>query len=80
LKEAGMTVLFPPKPSAPRLGARHCGARVLTAVPTSPVSRFVGTTNDDDQVPAADALFVMVPWSTGKTARPPGDGYEYNDS
>jgi hypothetical protein len=70
LKEAGMTVMFPPKP-APHLGARDRHGRVLTAVPTSLVSH---------DVPAADALFGTVQLSPGKTARPPGDGYEYNDS
>jgi hypothetical protein len=70
LKEAGMTVMFPPKPPAPHFGARHRCGRVLTAVPTSPVSRFVGTTNDDDdEVQAADALLGMV---RGAPAKPPG--------
>ena len=47
-EEAGMTVMFPPKPPAPPLGARHGRGRVLTAVPASPASRFIGPTNDDD--------------------------------
>jgi hypothetical protein len=75
-----MTVMFPPKPPVPHLGARHRRGRVLTAVPRSSVSRFIGTTNDDEQVPATDALFGMVQWSPGRAARPPGGTYEYNDS
>jgi hypothetical protein len=80
LKEAGMTVMFPPKPPAPHLGARHRRGRVPTAVPASPVSRLIGATRDDDHFPAADALFGMMQWGPGTAARPPGDGYEYNDS
>jgi predicted alpha-1,2-mannosidase len=48
--------------------------------PASLVNPFIGTTNQGNTFPGADAPFGMVQWSPDTTSRPPGGGYEYNDS
>jgi predicted alpha-1,2-mannosidase len=55
-------------------------AAALVSDPASLVNPFIGTTNQGNDFPGADAPFGMVQWSPDTTSRPPGGGYEYNDS
>jgi predicted alpha-1,2-mannosidase len=48
--------------------------------PASLVNPFIGTTNQGNDFPGASAPFGMVQWSPDTNSRPPGGGYEYNDS
>ena len=52
----------------------------LVSDPASLVDPFIGTTNQGNDFPGADVPFGMVQWSPDTTSRPPGGGYEYNDS
>jgi predicted alpha-1,2-mannosidase len=55
-------------------------AAAAVSNPASLVNPFIGTTNQGDDFPGADAPFGMVQWSPDTPSRPPGGGYEYNDS
>ncbi|MEV6839738.1 lectin [Streptomyces sp. NPDC051133] len=48
--------------------------------PASLVNPFLGTSNDANDFPGADVPFGMVQWSPDTPSRPPGGGYQYNDS
>jgi predicted alpha-1,2-mannosidase len=52
----------------------------LVTDPASLVNPFIGTTNQGNDFPGASAPFGMVQWSPDTNSRPPGGGYEYNDS
>ena len=52
----------------------------LVTDPASLVNPFIGTTNRATTSPAPTLPFGMVQWSPDTTSRPPGGGYEYNDS
>lgn len=56
------------------------GKAVLVASPATVVNPFIGTSNEANDFPGADVPFGMVQWSPDTTSRPPGGGYEYNDS
>jgi predicted alpha-1,2-mannosidase len=59
------------------------GATASSALMTDPaslVNPFIGTTNQGNDFPGASAPFGMVQWSPDTSSRPPGGGYEYNDS
>ncbi|GAA1032926.1 MULTISPECIES: lectin [Amycolatopsis] len=62
--------------SGPVQAAEHRAA----ADPAGLVNPFIGTTNQANDFPGADAPFGMVQWSPDTNSRPPGGGYEYNDS
>jgi predicted alpha-1,2-mannosidase len=64
--------------AAPTSPAARAAAQVSN--PASLVNPFIGTTNQGNTFPGADAPFGMVQWSPDTTSRPPGGGYEYNDS
>jgi predicted alpha-1,2-mannosidase len=55
-------------------------AAALVTDPASLVNPFIGTSNQADDFPGADAPFGMVQWSPDTPSRPDGGGYEYNDS
>ncbi|WP_063740016.1 lectin [Amycolatopsis jejuensis] len=55
-------------------------AAQAVADPASLVNPFIGTTNDANDFPGADAPFGMVQWSPDTNSRPPGGGYNYKDS
>ncbi|MFE6886750.1 lectin [Streptomyces sp. NPDC057694] len=61
-----------PAVAAPRPAA-------LVTAPATLVNPFIGTTNQANDFPGADAPFGMVQWSPDTPSRPPGGGYEYND-
>ncbi|WP_370384236.1 lectin [Catenulispora sp. GAS73] len=63
--------------AAPASAAAHAA---LVSDPASLVNPFIGTTNNADDFPGADAPFGMVQWSPDTPSRPDGGGYEYNDS
>ena len=65
--------------AAPAVPA-HAAAAALVSDPASLVNPFIGTTNQADDFPGADAPFGMVQWSPDTPSRPDGGGYEYNDS
>jgi len=52
----------------------------LVADPASAVNPFIGTTNEADDFPGADAPFGMVQWSPDTPNRPAGGVYEYGDN
>jgi predicted alpha-1,2-mannosidase len=52
----------------------------LVANPATVVNPFIGTSNQANDFPGADVPFGMVQWSPDTSSRPPGGGYEYNDS
>ncbi|SEN90580.1 lectin [Actinacidiphila rubida] len=52
----------------------------LVTSPATVVNPFIGTSNQANDFPGADVPFGMVQWSPDTTSRPPGGGYEYNDS
>lgn len=52
----------------------------LVTSPATVVNPFIGTTNQANDFPGADVPFGMVQWSPDTPSRPPGGGYEYNDS
>ncbi|MFE2533113.1 lectin [Streptomyces sp. NPDC059371] len=56
------------------------GEAAFVASPATVVNPFIGTTNEANDFPGADVPFGMVQWSPDTTSRPPGGGYEYNDS
>ncbi|MFJ8137346.1 lectin [Streptomyces sp. NPDC096013] len=56
------------------------GKAALVASPAAVVNPFIGTSNEANDFPGADVPFGMVQWSPDTTSRPPGGGYEYNDS
>ncbi|MGW3909924.1 lectin [Streptomyces sp. NPDC005070] len=56
------------------------GEAALVASPATVVNPFIGTSNEANDFPGADVPFGMVQWSPDTTSRPPGGGYEYNDS
>jgi predicted alpha-1,2-mannosidase len=58
----------------------RAAAAAAVSNPASLVNPFIGTTNGGDTFPGADAPFGMVQWSPDTTSRPPGGGYQYNDS
>ncbi|KAB1988337.1 hypothetical protein F8144_13860 [Streptomyces triticiradicis] len=62
---------------APAWGA---GKAALVTSPATVVNPFIGTSNEANDFPGADVPFGMVQWSPDTTSRPPGGGYEYNDS
>ena len=55
-------------------------AAALVSDPASVVNPFIGTTNNANDFPGADAPFGMVQWSPDTPSRPVGGGYQYNDS
>jgi predicted alpha-1,2-mannosidase len=59
---------------------RAAAGAALVSDPASLVNPLIGTTNGGDDFPGADAPFGMVQWSPDTPSRPPGGGYEYNDS
>jgi predicted alpha-1,2-mannosidase len=65
--------------AAPAVPA-HAAAAALVSDPAALVNPFIGTTNQADDFPGADAPFGMVQWSPDTPSRPDGGGYEYNDS
>ncbi|WP_037841047.1 lectin [Streptomyces sp. NRRL F-5126] len=70
-----------PAQAAP--AAVHAAAKKADALVTSPaslVNPFIGTSNQANDFPGADVPFGMVQWSPDTPSRPPGGGYEYNDS
>ncbi|MER7982740.1 lectin [Streptomyces sp. NPDC095817] len=52
----------------------------LVTSPATVVNPFIGTSNQANDFPGADVPFGMVQWSPDTPSRPPGGGYEYNDS
>ncbi|MCA1218650.1 lectin [Streptomyces sp. 8L] len=52
----------------------------LVTSPAALVNPFIGTSNQANDFPGADVPFGMVQWSPDTPSRPPGGGYEYNDS
>ncbi|MFB7244135.1 hypothetical protein CW362_08485 [Streptomyces populi] len=56
------------------------GKAAFVASPATVVNPFIGTSNEANDFPGADVPFGMVQWSPDTTSRPPGGGYEYNDS
>ncbi|MBY8882115.1 lectin [Actinacidiphila acidipaludis] len=60
--------------------AHAAGRAALVSDPGALVNPFIGTSNQADDFPGADAPFGMVQWSPDTTSRPEGGGYEYNDS
>ncbi|MGC4982094.1 lectin [Streptomyces sp. DT193] len=56
------------------------GKAALVASPATVVNPFIGTSNEANDFPGADVPFGMVQWSPDTPSRPPGGGYEYNDS
>ncbi|MFV8183736.1 lectin [Streptomyces sp. AF1B] len=52
----------------------------FVASPATVVNPFIGTSNQANDFPGADVPFGMVQWSPDTPSRPPGGGYEYNDS
>ncbi|MFI9810075.1 lectin [Streptomyces sp. NPDC052301] len=69
---------------AQALPAHPTAARQAQAAPVSDpaslVNPFLGTSNDANDFPGADVPFGMVQWSPDTPSRPPGGGYQYNDS
>ncbi|MGW5351458.1 lectin [Streptomyces sp. NPDC004031] len=63
---------------APATAAARAAALVTS--PATLVNPLVGTTNQANDFPGADVPFGMVQWSPDTPSRPPGGGYEYNDS
>jgi predicted alpha-1,2-mannosidase len=55
-------------------------ATALVADPAAAVNPFIGTANDGNDFPGADAPFGMVQWSQDTVSRPDGGGYAYGDS
>ena len=55
-------------------------ATALVADPAAAVNPFIGTANDGNDFPGADAPFGMVQWSPDTVSRPDGGGYAYGDS
>ncbi|MGN5635963.1 lectin [Streptomyces sp. AC154] len=51
----------------------------LVTAPATLVNPFIGTSNQANDFPGADAPFGLVQWSPDTPSRPPGGGYEYND-
>jgi predicted alpha-1,2-mannosidase len=68
-----------PAMASPAFPAATAAAAAVSN-PASLVNPFIGTTNQGNDFPGADAPFGMVQWSPDTTSRPPGGGYEYNDS
>ncbi|MCS0606308.1 lectin [Streptomyces sp. LP11] len=66
-------LVAPPAAAAPRSGA-------LATAPAGLVNPFIGTSNEANDFPGADVPFGMVQWSPDTPSRPPGGGYEYNDT
>ncbi|MFF3415824.1 lectin [Streptomyces sp. NPDC002698] len=56
------------------------GKAAPVASPATVVNPFIGTSNEANDFPGADVPFGMVQWSPDTPSRPPGGGYEYNDS
>ena len=52
----------------------------LVTDPASLVDPFIGTTNQGNDFPGADSPFGMFQWSPDTNSRPPGGGYEHNDT
>src|SRR5579862_9615638 len=67
-------------PAALLLPRQAAAASAAVTDPASLVNPFIGTENNDDEFPGADAPFGMVQWSPDTTSRPDGGGYSYNDS
>jgi predicted alpha-1,2-mannosidase len=76
---AGSLILSSAATAAPAAPAK-AAAPAAVSNPASLVNPFIGTTNQGNTFPGADAPFGMVQWSPDTTSRPPGSGYEYNDS
>ncbi|MFD6921527.1 lectin [Streptomyces sp. NPDC059944] len=60
--------------------AAAAGKAALVTSPATVVNPFIGTSNQANDFPGADVPFGMVQWSPDTPSRPPGGGYEYNDS
>ncbi|MET7744347.1 lectin [Streptomyces sp. NPDC005385] len=60
--------------------AAAAGKAALVTSPATLVNPFIGTSNQANDFPGADVPFGMVQWSPDTPSRPPGGGYEYNDS
>src|SRR5579862_3054972 len=67
-------------PAALLLPRQAAAASAAVTDPASLVNPFIGTENNDDDFPGADAPFGMVQWSPDTTSRPDGGGYSYKDS
>jgi putative alpha-1,2-mannosidase len=67
-------------PAALLLPRQADTASAAVTDPASLVNPFIGTENDGDDFPGADAPFGMVQWSPDTTSRPDGGGYSYKDS
>src|SRR5262245_61899625 len=65
-----------PGPSA---GALEYSSAAVTDAAAA-VNPFIGTANDGDDFPGADAPFGMLQWSPDTVSRPDGGGYAYADS
>jgi predicted alpha-1,2-mannosidase len=65
-----------PGPSA----AADPSTTALVTDPAAEVNPFIGTANDGNDFPGADAPFGMVQWSPDTVSRPDGGGYAYADS
>src|SRR6202042_659123 len=63
----------------PGPAASPAGAAVVT-YPAAAVNPFIGTANDGNDFPGADAPFGMLQWSPDTVSRPEGGGYAYGDS
>ncbi|MFF0189277.1 lectin [Streptomyces sp. NPDC005244] len=60
--------------------AAAAGKAALVTSPATVVNPFIGTSNQANDFPGADVPFGMVQWSPDTPSRPPGGGYEYDDS
>src|SRR5882724_11193067 len=67
-------------PGAPAGAASLPVGGGLVADPASAVNPFIGTANQGNDFPGADAPFGMVQWSPDTSSRPDGGGYAYGDS
>jgi predicted alpha-1,2-mannosidase len=68
------SLILPGSPAGAAAGA------VLVSDPAALVSPLIGTANQGDDFPGADAPFGMVQWSPDTPSRPDGGGYAYGDS
>jgi predicted alpha-1,2-mannosidase len=73
---AALTGSIAPSASA----AAHAAAAALVSDPAALVNTFIGTSNNANDFPGADAPFGMVQWSPDTPSRPDGGGYLYGDS
>ena len=80
LSAAAAAVLMATAPLVPASATAAAAPQQVTD-PASLVNPFIGTSNNGDTFPGADAPFGMVQWSPDtKPNRPGGGGYYYRDS